>query len=206
MRNLFALARQHAQEKGGCFLFVDEIDAIAGKRNQSMNSHHETLNQLLSELDGFHSRDNIVFLAATNSLKSLDPAILRPGRFDRHILISPPGYQGRREIITLCLEKKPIVKDLDLEELVAMTEGLSGAQIVNVFNEAIILSLRYRRDYIDQEIIFEAFDRTLMGPSLKKYNISPQTELFIAYHESGHALLGLILPEISVKKITIVPR
>jgi len=185
---------------------VDEIDAIAGKRNHSLSSHHETLNQLLNELDGFSPRENVIFLAATNSLQSLDSALLRPGRFDRHILVPMPGYQARKEIITLCLTKKVVKKNLDLEELVAMTEGLSGAQIVNVFNEAIILSLRYNRNYIDQEIVFEAFDRTLMGPSSKSYKISPQKRLLIAYHEAGHALVGLSLPETKVKKITIVPR
>jgi len=185
---------------------VDEIDAIAGKRQNSITSHHETLNQLLNELDGFSPRENVIFLAATNSLQSLDSALLRPGRFDRQILIPMPGYQGRKEIITLCLQKKLLKENVDFEELIAMTEGLSGAQIVNVFNEATILSLRYNRDCIDQEIIFEAFDRTLMGPSSTSYKISPQKKLLVAYHEAGHALVGLSLPETTVKKITIVPR
>lgn len=206
VRNTFAIARKYAQEKGGCFIFVDEIDAIAGKRNHSLSSHHETLNQLLNELDGFSPRENVIFLAATNSLQSLDPALLRPGRFDRHILVPMPGYQARKEIITLCLTKKMLKINVDLEELVAITEGLSGAQIVNVFNEAVILSLRHNRSCIDEEIIFEAFDRTLMGPSSKSYKISPQKKLLIAYHEAGHALVGLSLPETKVKKITIVPR
>jgi cell division protease FtsH len=117
-----------------------------------------------------------------------------------------PGYQARKEIITLCLQKKMLKKNIELEELVAMTEGLSGAQIVNVFNEATILSLRHGLDHIDQETVFEAFDRTLMGPSSKSYKISPQKKLLIAYHEAGHALVGLSLPETTVKKITIVPR
>ncbi|CAH1766357.1 9294_t:CDS:1, partial [Entrophospora sp. SA101] len=113
IRNTFALARKYAQEKGGCFIFVDEIDAIAGKRHQSITSHHETLNQLLNELDGFSPRENVIFLAATNSLNTLDPALLRPGRFDRHIYISLPNYKARQEIISLYARKKQFTADVD---------------------------------------------------------------------------------------------
>jgi cell division protease FtsH len=186
---------------------VDEIDAIAGKRHQSIHSHHETLNQLLNELDGFSARENVIFLAATNSLNVLDPALLRPGRFDRHILISLPNYQARREIIALCLRKRAVEKDVDPEELADMTQGLSGAEIVNIFREAVILSIRYEKKTINQEIIFEAHDRTLMGPALRSYTFSTQRKILVAYHEAGHALTSLAFPEVvEVKKITIVPR
>lgn len=207
IRDMFSSARQLAKQKKGCIVFVDEIDAITGSRIQSANSHHETLNQLLVELDGFNSYDNIMFLAATNSLDRIDPALLRPGRFDRHILVPLPSYKDRLEIINICLKKKHFKeKDIDLEELVAMTEGLSGAQIVNIFNESAILSIRYKRDFIDKEIIFEAFDRTLMGPPMTSYNASYEKKLLIAYHEAGHAVIGMSLPETIVKKITIIPR
>lgn len=186
---------------------MDEIDAIAGKRYQSVHSHHETLNQLLNELDGFSSRENIIFLAATNSLNVLDPALLRPGRFDRHILISLPNYQARKEIIALCLKKRMVEKNVDQEELADMTQGLSGAEIVNIFREAVILSIRYGKKVIDQEVIFEAYDRTLMGPALRSYTFTAQKKLLVAYHEAGHALTSLAFPEVvEVKKITIVPR
>jgi cell division protease FtsH len=186
---------------------VDEIDAIAGKRHQSIHSHHETLNQLLNELDGFSARENVIFLAATNSLNVLDPALLRPGRFDRRILISLPNYQARQEIIALCLQKRAVEKDVDPEELADMTQGLSGAEIVNIFREAVILSIRYGKKAISREIIFEAHDRTLMGPALRSYTFSAQKKLLVAYHEAGHALTSLAFPEIvEVKKITIIPR
>lgn len=205
VRSMFSTARQQAQEKGGCFIFIDEIDAIAGKRHH-YNSHHETFNELLVQLDGFTPRENVIIIVATNLADSLDAALLRPGRLDRHILVPLPGYQDRKEIIAICLKGKPLSEDVDLEEVVAITEGLSGAQIANVFNEATILSLRYKLSHIDQATIFEAFDRTLMGPSKKNYAIDPQTQLLIAYHEAGHAVVAFCLPETTVKKITIVPR
>lgn len=206
VRNTFAMAKNYAHEKGGCFVFVDEIDAIAGKRYQSIHSHHETLNQLLSELDGFSSRENVIFLAATNNLNHLDSALLRPGRFDRRILIPLPNFRSRKEIISLCIKKKSLRFNIDLEETTSMTDGLSGAQIVNIFNEAAILSLRHKKDFVDQETIFEAFDRALMGPSFQNQTLTPEKKMLLAYHEAGHAIVGLTLPETTVKKITITPR
>nr|CAG8433656.1 12618_t:CDS:2 [Entrophospora candida] len=168
VRELFHQARSFEQ---GCIIFIDEIDSIGRKRYSANNNHTElTLNQLLSELDGFHSRNNIIILAATNSLRVLDSALLRP------------------------------------EEIVSMTRGLSGAQIVNMFNEASILSIRYGKKSIDQEMIFEAYDRVLMGPSLTSLTITPEKKRIIAFHEAGHAIIGLSLPETIVKKITIIPR
>ena len=204
MRELFRQARSYPQ---GCIVFIDEIDAIGRKRYSANAGHAEqTLNQLLNELDGFHSRDNIIILAATNSLNVLDSALLRPGRFDRQIYIPPPNLKGRREIIQLYARKIPLKSDVDLEEIAAMTKGLSGAQITNMFNEASILSIRYGKKFVDYEMIFEAHDRTLMGPSLTSQTLTSAKRKIIAYHEAGHAVIGLSLPETVVKKITIIPR
>jgi cell division protease FtsH len=190
MRELFRQARSYPQ---GCIVFIDEIDAIGRKRYSTTNVSHaeQTLNQLLNELDGFHPRDNIVILAATNSLRVLDSALLRPGRFDRQIFIPLPNLKGRREIIRICVRKLALKPDVDLEEIASMTKGLSGAQIANIFNEA---------------SIFEAYDRTLMGPSLTSQTLTPAKKRIVAYHEAGHAVIGMSLPETIVKKITIIPR
>src|SRR4051812_39002076 len=205
MRELFRQARSYPQ---GCIVFIDEIDAVGRKRYSSTSVSHaeQTLNQLLNELDGFHPRDNIIILGATNSLRVLDSALLRPGRFDRQILIPLPNLKGRREIIRICVRKLSLKSDVDLEEIASMTKGLSGAQIANMFNEASILSIRHNKKFIDYEMIFEAYDRTLMGPSLTSQTLTPAKKRIVAYHEAGHAVIGMILPETIVKKITIIPR
>ena len=203
VRELFQQARSYQQ---GCIIFIDEIDSI-GRKRYSGNNHTElTLNQLLNELDGFRPRENIIILAATNSLNVLDGALLRPGRFDRQIYISLPNQKGRREIIILQARKLILSKDFDLEEIIVLTKGLSGAQIVNMLNEASILSIRQGKREINQEMIFEAYDRTLMGPSLSSQVLTPSKKKLVAYHEAGHAIIGASLPETKVRKITIVPR
>ncbi|WNE40835.1 MAG: ATP-dependent zinc metalloprotease FtsH [Mycoplasmataceae bacterium] len=204
MRELFEQARSFPQ---GCIIFIDEIDAI-GRKRYSVNGGHaeQTLNQLLNELDGFHPRENIIILAATNSSKVLDSALLRPGRFDRQIFIPLPNLKGRKDIIKICAKKLTLKSDVDLEEIAAMTKGLSGAQIANIFNEASILGIRYGKKIIDFEMIFEAYDRVLMGPSLTSYSLTPEKRRLVAFHEAGHAVVGMSLPETIVKKITIVPR
>ncbi|CAG8507714.1 15112_t:CDS:2 [Racocetra persica] len=202
VRELFQEARHYPQ---GCIVFIDEIDSI-GKKRGTPNSNDLTLNQLLNELDGFQPRENIFLIAATNFPQTLDSALLRPGRFDRQIYIPLPNLQARREIIKLAAPKIPFRSDVDLEELAALTRGLSGAQIVNLFNEAALLSLRLGQPKISADLIFEAYDRVLMGPSSTSNVISPRKRRITAFHEAGHALVGLSLPETSVKKITIVPR
>jgi len=203
VRELFQQARSYPQ---GCIIFIDEIDSI-GRKRYSGNNHTElTLNQLLNELDGFRPRENIIILAATNALNVLDSALLRPGRFDRQIYISLPNQNGRREIIALQARKLILSKDFDLEEIIVLTKGLSGAQIVNMLNEASILSIRQGKREINQEMIFEAYDRTLMGPSLSSQVLTPSKKKLIAYHEAGHAIIGASLPETKVRKITIIPR
>ena len=202
VRELFQEARSYPN---GCIIFIDEIDSIGRKRNDP-HSNYLTLNQLLNELDGFRPRDNIVILAATNIPQTLDSALLRPGRFDRQIYIPLPNLKARQEIIKLSTQKIALSRNVNLGEVAAMTQGLSGAQIVGLFNEATILSLRYGQKMVDQEMIFEAYDRILMGPVSTSQTISLEKKRIIAYHEAGHALVGLSLPETTVKKITIVPR
>ncbi|CAI2162067.1 11676_t:CDS:2 [Funneliformis geosporum] len=203
VRELFQQARSYQQ---GCIIFIDEIDSI-GRKRYSGNNHTElTLNQLLNELDGFRPRENIIILAATNTLNVLDSALLRPGRFDRQIYVSLPNQKGRREIIILQTRKLILSKDFDLEEIIVLTKGLSGAQIVNMLNEASILSIRQGKREINQEMIFEAYDRILMGPSLSSQVLTPSKKKLIAYHEAGHAIIGASLPETKVRKITIIPR
>jgi cell division protease FtsH len=203
VRELFQEAHSYPN---GCIVFIDEIDSIGRKRNDPHNSNYLTLNQLLNELDGFQPRDNVVILAATNIPQTLDSALLRPGRFDRQIYIPLPNLKARQEIIELSTQKIALSRNVNLGEIAAMTQGLSGAQIVGLFNEATILSLRYGQKMVDQEMIFEAYDRILMGPVSTSQTISPEKKRVIAYHEAGHALVGLSLPETTVKKITIVPR
>ena len=203
VRELFHKARSYPR---GCIIFIDEIDSI-GRKRYSANNHTElTLNQLLNELDGFRPRENIIILAATNTINVLDSALLRPGRFDRQIYIPLPNQKGRREIIRLHEKKINLHTDFDLEETISLTKGMSGAQIVNMFNEASILSIRQGGKVIDQEIIFEAYDRVLMGPSLTSQTLTPEKKKIVAYHEAGHAIIGLSLPETNVRKITIIPR
>jgi len=202
VRELFQEARSYPK---GCIIFIDEVDSIGRKRNAPHNDGL-TLNQLLNELDGFQPRDNIVILAATNFPQILDSALLRPGRFDRQIYIPLPNLKARQEIIELSTQKIALSRNVNLGEVAAMTQGLSGAQIVGLFNEATILSLRYGQKIVDQEMIFEAYDRILMGPVSTSQTISPEKKRIIAYHEAGHALVGLSLSETTVKKITIVPR
>ncbi|KLL05318.1 MAG: ATP-dependent zinc metalloprotease FtsH [Mycoplasmataceae bacterium RV_VA103A] len=207
MRDLFRRARELAKLYGFCFVFIDEIDAIGRKRYSGHSGHAEqTLNQLLTELDGFRPRNNVIVLAATNSLHVLDSALLRPGRFDRKIYVPSPNLKSRREIIKLCARKLLLKPNVDLEEIASLTKGLSGAQITSMFNEASILSIRSGQKYIDYEMIFEAYDRVLMGPSWTSQTLTPDKKKIVAYHEAGHAVIGLSLPETVVKKITIIPR
>jgi cell division protease FtsH len=202
VRELFFEARSYPK---GCIIFIDEIDSIGKKRNIS-EKNDLTINQLLNDLDGFQTRENIVVLAATNVPHMLDEALIRPGRFDRQIYIPIPNLKARKEIISLTTKKISLSEDVDLEEIASLTQGFSGAQLVNLFNEATILSLRHKQNLVNQVNIFEAHDRILMGPASKSHTISPSKRRITAYHEAGHALVALSLPETSVRKITIIPR
>ncbi|WNE41334.1 MAG: ATP-dependent zinc metalloprotease FtsH 3 [Mycoplasmataceae bacterium] len=204
VRKLFEEAREYPE---GCIIFIDEIDSIGIKRYSSMNrSGEQSLNQLLSEMDGFVSNDKILILAATNEMDVLDKALLRPGRFDRKIYISNPDFNSRKEIIKINSIGKLFDYNVDLDEIASMTRGFSGAEITNLINESLIISIRNKKDSIDQDSLIESLDRVVMGPSLKSQTPSVLSQKITAYHESGHAVVALTLPETIVKKITITAR
>lgn len=204
VRDLFSEARSY---EDGCIIFIDEIDSIGKKRYSHLNnSSDQTLNQLLSELDGFLSHEKIFVLAATNEVEVLDKALLRPGRFDRKIFISNPDFNGRKEIIKINTASKEFDNSVDFDELASMTRGFSGAEVVSMINEALIISIRSGKSLIDQDSLLEALDRVIMGPALKSRTPSLKSRKITAYHEAGHAVVALSLPETIVKKITITAR
>ena len=207
VRDLFEQARAHAP----CIVFIDEIDAVGRQRGAGLGGGHDereqTLNQLLVEMDGFDPREKIIVIAATNRPDILDPALLRPGRFDRHIVVDRPDLEGRKAILAVHTRGKPIAKDVDLEVLARRTPGFTGADLANMVNEAAILAARHRKKYIDMEEFEEAIDRVLAGPERRTRIISDREKQVIAYHEAGHALVAHILPNTDpVHKISIIPR
>lgn len=210
VRNLFAQAKKNAP----CIIFIDEIDAVAGKRGSRNvvgggggGYADQTINQLLSEMDGFNTAKGIVVMAATNRLDSLDDAILRPGRFDRQIQINLPDIRERTEILKIHAQNKNISSRVALEDVARRTPGFSGAQLENVLNEATILAVRHNKNVISIEEVDEAIDRVMAGPAKKSRSATEQDLKITAYHEAGHALVGLYADggEL-VEKITIIPR
>lgn len=209
VRNLFAQAKKNAP----CIIFIDEIDAVAGKRGSRNvvggggGYADQTINQLLSEMDGFNTAKGIVVMAATNRLDSLDDAILRPGRFDRQIQINLPDIRERTEILKIHAQNKNISSRVALEDVARRTPGFSGAQLENVLNEATILAVRHNKNVISTEEVDEAIDRVMAGPAKKSRSATEQDLKITAYHEAGHALVGLYVDggEL-VEKITIIPR
>ncbi|MFZ5823025.1 MAG: ATP-dependent zinc metalloprotease FtsH [Bacillota bacterium] len=207
VRALFEKGRKHAP----CIIFVDEIDAVARQRGVSMGGGSEerdqTINQLLVEMDGFTSGEGIIVMAATNRLDILDPAILRPGRFDRQIVIHPPDREGREAILAVHARKKPLRDDLSLAQVAAMTTGFTGAELANLLNEAALLAARGRKQQISMDEVTQAYERVVTGGPARKRAMSEEGRLRIACHEAGHALLGRWLegPQ-HVLKISIVPR
>ncbi|WP_216082793.1 ATP-dependent zinc metalloprotease FtsH [Candidatus Mycoplasma haematohominis] len=209
VRELFAKAKKLAP----CIIFIDEIDAVAGKRgNKYMGGggggiHDQTINQLLSEMDGFNTMTGIVIMAATNRLDSIDEAILRPGRFDRHIQINLPNISERVDILKVHARNKNLSSSIDLEDVARKTPGFSGAQLENVLNEATLLAVREDKKVIDKNHIDEAIDRVMAGPAKKSNKFSDMERRQIAYHEAGHAVAGIYSKEGEVvEKITIIPR
>jgi cell division protease FtsH len=198
IRNLFEEARSYPD---GCIIFIDEMDSIGRKRYTQNSYHEQTLNQFLSELDGFLPNKNIFVFAATNVVEQLDKALLRPGRFDRKIYIPHPEFLERKEIIEIYLRNKSS-DDVDLDELSLMTQGFSGAEISNVIEESLLISIRQNKNKIDYDSFFEAIDRVLLG--LPSRNQNNNNRIKTAYHEAGHALIALSLPETTVRRITIV--
>lgn len=206
VRNLFADARKAAP----AIIFIDEIDSVASKRGKNEfggGLADQTINQLLAEMDGFNTSTGIVVIAATNRLDVLDDAILRPGRFDRHIQINLPDIKEREEIIKIHARNKNISKKVSLYDIARRTPGFSGAQLENVLNEATLLAVRNRETMLSTKDIDEAIDRVIAGPAKKSRVITPEERKLIAYHEAGHAIVGLYTPGTDVvQKITIIPR
>ena len=207
MRDLFDKARKNAPS----IIFIDEIDAIGKSRAASGmvgNDEREgTLNQFLVEMDGFEDKDNVILIAATNRPDMLDPALLRPGRFDRKIMVGRPDIVGREQILGVHARNKPLASDVTLRDIASLTAGFSGADLANLMNEAAILAVRRRRRDISMSEIQEAFERSVAGPEKKQHVMTDAEKRTLAYHESGHALVGHLLENSDpIRKITILPR
>ena len=207
VRDLFDQAKRNAP----CIVFVDEIDAVGRQRGAGLGGSHDereqTLNQILVEMDGFDTSTNIIVLAATNRPDILDPALLRPGRFDRHVILDRPDIKGRRAILEVHIRGKPLDKDVQLTDLAKQTSGFSGADLANLVNESALLSARRNKKRLGMAEFNEAVDRVIAGPERKSRVISPKEKEIIAYHEAGHALVARMLPNADpVYKVTIVSR
>jgi cell division protease FtsH len=207
VRDLFAQAKQAAP----CIIFIDEIDAVGRQRGSGLGGGHDereqTLNQILVEMDGFDSTTNIIIIAATNRPDVLDPALLRPGRFDRQVILDRPDIRGRMSILEVHSKGKPLEKDVSLEVLAKQTPGFSGADLANMVNEAAILAARRNRKTISMSEMEEAIMRVLAGPERKSRLISEKEKMITAYHEVGHAIVARMTPNVDpVHKITIIPR
>jgi cell division protease FtsH len=207
VRDLFVQAKQ----KAPCIIFIDELDALGKARGfGNLGGHDEreqTLNQLLVEMDGFDSKVGVILMAATNRPEILDPALLRPGRFDRHILVDRPDKKGREEILMVHLKNVTIAKKLDVEKIAAMTPGMVGADLANLVNEAALLAVRRGKKEVTMSEFEEAVERVMAGLEKKNRLINPEERKIVAYHELGHALVALSLPGTDpVQKISIIPR
>jgi cell division protease FtsH len=203
IRRLFKQARENAP----AIVFIDELDAVGAKRGSDISGERDqTLNQLLVEMDGFDSQDNIVVMAASNLLEKLDPALLRPGRFDRQVFVPPPDMNGREQILRVHTRDKPLGQGVDLNRVARHTSGLTGADLANLANEAAILAGRNRRDFIAHSDFENAFERVVAGLQSRKV-ITDHEKRVIAWHEAGHALVSELLPSVDkVQKVSIVPR
>jgi len=206
VRDLFEDAKKNAP----CIVFIDEIDAVARRRGTGMGGGHDereqTLNQLLVEMDGFGVNEGIIVMAATNRVDILDPAILRPGRFDRKVAVGRPDVKGREEILMVHSREKPLAEDVDLQRVARTTSGFTGADLENLMNEAAILAARENRSYIRQSDIDRSFVKVGIGAEKKSRVISGREKKITAYHESGHAILFHILPDVGpVHTVSIIP-
>ncbi|HUD81545.1 MAG TPA: ATP-dependent zinc metalloprotease FtsH [Patescibacteria group bacterium] len=207
VRDLFAKAKKNSP----CIIFIDEIDAVGRRRGSGMGGGHDereqTLNQILVEMDGFEQDQSVIVLAATNRADVLDPALLRPGRFDRRVDIGLPDRKDREAILKVHVVKKPLAKDVDLDALAAKTAGTSGADLANIVNEAAIVATRNSHNEISEQDLTEAFEKVAIGPERKSKVMSDKEKEITAYHESGHAIVGHVLPDSDlVHKVTIIPR
>lgn len=207
VRDLFAKAKKNAP----CIIFIDEIDAVGRRRGSGMGGGHDereqTLNQILVEMDGFEQGQNVIVLAATNRADVLDPALLRPGRFDRRVNIALPERADRLAILKVHFEKKPLASNVDLDALAAKTAGSSGADLANIANESAIIAARSNHSQISQTDVTEAFERVAIGPERKSKVMNDHEKELSAYHEAGHAIVGHVLPDSDpIHKVTIIPR
>jgi cell division protease FtsH len=207
VRDLFDQAKKSAP----CIVFVDEIDAVGRQRGAGLGGSHDereqTLNQILVEMDGFDSSTNVIVIAATNRPDVLDPALLRPGRFDRQVILDRPDIQGRRAILDVHARGKPLEDDVSIENLARQTSGFSGADLENLVNEAAILAARRNKKTVGRDELTEAIDRVIAGPQRKSRVISDRERMMTAYHEAGHALVARMLPHSDpVRKVSIVAR
>jgi cell division protease FtsH len=207
VRDLFSRAKKNAP----CIIFIDEIDAVGRQRGAGLGGGHDereqTLNQILVEMDGFEQGTNVIVMAATNRPDVLDPALLRPGRFDRRVTLDTPDLKAREEILEVHTQKKPLEKDIDFSEIARKTPGVSGADLANIANEAAIFAARSNRKKITQADFHEAIEKIALGPERKSHILNEKEKKITAYHEAGHALLGHLLPNCHpVHKVSIVSR
>lgn len=207
VRDMFKQAKQTAP----CLIFIDEIDAVGRERGTGLGGGHDereqTLNQLLSEMDGFTENEGIIIIAATNRPDVLDPALLRPGRFDRQVTVGKPDVREREEILNVHAKNKILSGSVNLKHIAERTPGYSGADLENLLNEAALLAVRRKKEAITMEEIDEASDRVLMGPAKTSRKVTEYEKKIVAYHEAGHAVSGIVLPNgEEVHKITIIPR
>ena len=207
VRDLF----EQAKKNSPCIVFIDEIDAVGRQRGAGLGGGHDereqTLNQLLVEMDGFSPNEFIIVMAATNRPDILDPALLRPGRFDRHILIDRPDVKGREAILKVHAQNKPLDADVKLDILAKRTPGFTGADLANMVNEAALLTARRGKSQIGMEEMEESIERVIAGPEKKSRVISEKEKRLVAYHEAGHAIVSYFLPNTDkLHKISIIPR
>ncbi len=207
VRDLFDQAKKNAP----CIVFIDEIDAVGRQRGAGLGGGHDereqTLNQMLVEMDGFGSNEGIIMIAATNRPDILDPALLRPGRFDRQIVVDRPDIKGRTEILKVHVKGKPVGQDVNLDVIAQRTPGFTGADLANLVNEAALLTARHNKTVIDMGEMEDAAERVIMGPERKSRVISDKEKRLTAYHEGGHTIVGMLLEHTDpVHKVTIIPR
>ncbi len=207
VRDLFEQAKRHSP----CIVFIDEIDAVGRQRGSGLGGGHDereqTLNQILVEMDGFDTDTNVIVIAATNRPDILDPALMRPGRFDRRVVLDRPDVKGREAILKVHIRGKPLSADVDLSTLAKSTPGFAGADIENLVNEAAILAARRNRKSISMAEFVESIERVLMGPERKSRLITPREKAIVAYHEAGHAIVGHVSPNCDpIHKVTIIAR
>ena len=212
VRDLFEQGRRAGKVSGkGAIIFIDEVDAVGRLRFAGIgggnDEREQTLNALLVEMDGFDTQQGLILIAATNRPDTLDPALLRPGRFDRHIIVNLPDIKGREEILKVHTRKIKLAPIVDLRSIASQTPGFSGADLANLCNEAALLAARYNKESVEMIDFEKSVERVLMGPEKKSHIMSKKEKEITAFHESGHALLSLLLPEVNpLKKVSIIPR